>query len=102
MLNSIPSSLDNSQTEPQKTNETTSSQNCNNTQVVCSLSSSKNMSILCLSTNQKITLPIDSEFGTLRFQFEVDNIIKEYPISPSMLFDFFVKRKYQLKESNNC
>ena len=41
MLNSIPSSLDNSQTEPQKTNETTSSQNCNNTHVVCSLSSSK-------------------------------------------------------------
>lgn len=101
MSNSVPSSLDNSTIEPQKPIETTSSQNCNNTHVVCSLSSSKNMNIVCLRTNQKITLPIDLEFGTLRFQFEVDDIVKEYPIFPSMLFDFFVERKYQLKESIN-
>jgi len=67
MSNSIPSSLDNSQIEPQKTNETTSSQNCNNTHVVCSLSSSNNIEELivkdtALSRIEKITKLLELEF----------------------------------------
>jgi|JI102314A2RNA_FD_contig_91_23394_length_1304_multi_2_in_0_out_0_1 hypothetical protein len=50
-------------------------------------------------TQEFITVPLDANFGTLRFQFEDEGIIKEFPIVPRILHDFFIKELYIHKDS---
>ena len=58
------------------------------------MSDQPKINIICCDTETTISVPLNSKFGTLRFQFEEDGKIKEFPIFTEMLHDLFVKDLY--------
>ena len=55
--------------------------------------------IIHRDTQNTITVPTDGQFGSLRFQFEENGIVREFPIFPKLLHDLFMKDLYCHKES---